>query len=60
MARGQRHVLVLSVDTAGPGVVDSPDRLVSGRLAVATWAIAASPSAPAFVSPRSGFARLLG
>ena len=34
-------LLVLSVDTAGPGVVDSPDRLVSGRLAVATWAIAA-------------------
>lgn len=34
-------LLVLSVDTAGPGVVDSPDRLVSGRLAVATWAISA-------------------
>src|SRR5688500_17403566 len=34
-------LLVLSVDTAGPGVVHAPDRLVSGRLAVATWAIAA-------------------
>src|SRR5688500_12893119 len=34
-------LLVLSVDTAGPGVVDSQDRLVSGRLAVATWAVAA-------------------
>ena len=34
-------LLVLSVDTAGPGVADSPDRLVSGRLAVATWAISA-------------------
>src|SRR5688572_29715454 len=34
-------LLVLSVDSAGPGVVDSPGQLVSGRLAVATWAIAA-------------------
>ena|SRR5688572_24357704 len=34
-------LLVLSVDTAGPGAVDAPDRLVSGRLAIATWAIAA-------------------
>ena len=34
-------LLVLAIDTAGPGVADSPDQLVSGRLAVATWAIAA-------------------
>src|SRR5688500_5442784 len=34
-------LLVLSIDTVGQGVVDAPDRLVSGRLAVATWAIAA-------------------
>ena len=34
-------LLVLSVDTAGPGVVNTPDYLESGRLAVATWAIAA-------------------
>jgi diguanylate cyclase (GGDEF)-like protein len=34
-------LLVLSVDTAGPGVADAPDRLVSGRLAVFVWAISA-------------------
>ena len=32
---------VLSFDTAGPGVADSPDYLVSGRLAVGTWAVTA-------------------
>ena len=34
-------LLVLSVDSAGPGVADVPGYLVSGRLAIATWAIAA-------------------
>ncbi len=34
-------LLVLSVDSAGPGVADAPGYLVSGRLAIATWAIAA-------------------
>ena len=34
-------LLVLAIDTAGPGVLDSPGQLASGRLAVATWAIAA-------------------
>jgi diguanylate cyclase (GGDEF)-like protein len=34
-------LLVLSIDTAGPGVVDSPDHLESGRVAIAAWAIAA-------------------
>jgi diguanylate cyclase (GGDEF)-like protein len=35
------RLLVLSVDTAGTGAVDFPDQLVSGRLAIVTWAIAA-------------------
>lgn len=34
-------LLVLSFDTAGPAAADSPEHLVSGRLAVATWAVAA-------------------
>ena len=34
-------LLVLSVDSGGPGVVDSPDSLVSGRLATGVWALSA-------------------
>jgi len=34
-------LLVLSVDSAGPGVPHAPGYLASGRLAIATWAIAA-------------------
>jgi diguanylate cyclase (GGDEF)-like protein len=34
-------LLVLSIDTAGATLIDAPDLIVSGRLAVATWAIAA-------------------
>jgi diguanylate cyclase (GGDEF)-like protein len=34
-------LLALSIDSAGPGVADSPEYLVSGRLATGIWAIAA-------------------
>ena len=34
-------LLVLSVDSAGPGVVDTPDSLVSGRFATGIWALSA-------------------